>query len=90
MYLICTHMYVYLFSYIIFFILANFRSLEAEGKDAKEDAVFKQQRQANIAEVSRVKEIKAKSFGGRKDVRLLFMYSWALLLFIDTGILFLV
>lgn len=46
---------------------SNFRSLESDGKEAKEDAVFKQQRQANIAEISRVKEIKAKSFGGRKE-----------------------
>lgn len=60
----------HLFSSIIitFIILANFRALDSEGKEAKEDAVFKQQRQAVIAEVSRVKEIKAKSFGGRKDV----------------------
>lgn len=56
--------------------------MEAEGKDAKEDAVFKQQRQANIAEIARVKEMKAKSFGGRKDVRLLLISSliWYLLL----------
>lgn len=47
---------------------ANFRALDSEGKEAKEDAVFTQQRQANIAEISRVKEKQVKSFGGRKEV----------------------
>ncbi|GFY56308.1 tudor domain-containing protein 3 [Trichonephila inaurata madagascariensis] len=47
----------------------NFRALDQEPKEVKEDAVFKQQRLANIAEVSRVKEGKPKVFGGGKDVK---------------------
>ncbi|KAG8194106.1 hypothetical protein JTE90_003047 [Oedothorax gibbosus] len=46
----------------------NFRSLELEAKEAKEDAAFKQQRLANIAEVSKAKEGKAKVFGGGKEL----------------------
>lgn len=53
----------------LIYLSDNFRALEPDTKDAKEDAVFKQQRQANIAEVSRVKEARAKSFGGRKEVK---------------------
>lgn len=45
----------------------HFRALEPDGKDAKEDEVFKMQRQANIAEIARVKEMKVKSFGGKKE-----------------------
>ncbi|XP_055937170.1 tudor domain-containing protein 3-like [Argiope bruennichi] len=48
---------------------SNFRALEQDGKEAKENASFKQQRLANIAEVSRVKEGKPKVFGGGKDVK---------------------
>ncbi|XP_054725026.1 tudor domain-containing protein 3-like [Uloborus diversus] len=47
---------------------SNFKSLEQDAKEAKENAIFKQQRMANIAEVSRVKETKAKVFGGGKEV----------------------
>ncbi|GFT80443.1 tudor domain-containing protein 3 [Trichonephila clavipes] len=47
----------------------SFRALDQEPKEVKEDAVFKQQRLANIAEVSRVKEGKPKVFGGGKDVK---------------------
>ncbi|GIX77682.1 tudor domain-containing protein 3 [Caerostris darwini] len=47
----------------------NFRALDQDAKEVKENAVFKQQRLANIAEVARVKEGKPKVFGGGKDVK---------------------
>ncbi|KFM71949.1 Tudor domain-containing protein 3, partial [Stegodyphus mimosarum] len=47
----------------------NFKSLETEAKEAKENEIFKQQRMANIAEVARMKETKAKVFGGGKDIK---------------------
>lgn len=43
----------------------NFRSLDQDSKEQKEDdTAFKQQRLANIAEISRAKEGKVKVFGG--------------------------
>ncbi|GFT14543.1 tudor domain-containing protein 3 [Nephila pilipes] len=48
---------------------SSFRALDQDAKEVKENVVFKQQRLANIAEVSRVKEGKPKVFGGGKDVK---------------------
>lgn len=46
----------------------NFRSLDQDSKEQKEDdTAFKQQRLANIAEISRAKEGKVKVFGGGRE-----------------------
>lgn len=47
----------------------NFRSLEQNQKECKENEAFEQQRNATIAEIARAKEGKRKVFGGGKQIQ---------------------
>ncbi|XP_076315854.1 tudor domain-containing protein 3-like [Tachypleus tridentatus] len=49
-------------------VKGGFRSLSLAHKEPKEDEAFEQQRQANIAEVARIKNEKKKIFGGGKQI----------------------
>ncbi|XP_013793087.1 tudor domain-containing protein 3-like, partial [Limulus polyphemus] len=52
----------------MFCFSGGFRSLNQAQKEPKEDEAFQQQRQANIAEVARIKNEKKKIFGGGKQI----------------------